>query len=360
MGLIAVPGAGPLLFPGALGTRFGAVPATAAVVSLSAAGARAAILVRCPKAGTLDKFEWMNQSYSGTNTVRHSFQDVDPATGFPDGVVDQFRTGNPGNGLWVTPGLITSDGTDTGTKRTVAKGEILACVIDFSAYTNGTNSIRGLNDTSQLVNQYLASFNGVSWARAGTSSLPLLALKYDDGTYGFLRDWIWPITAITARTLNTGSTPDEIGVKFQVPWDCVVDGAHVMAAVTDDLDVVLYDANDNVLASGSIDKDVISAVTAGIHVVVFPAAATLSRNTTYRLVIKPTTANNVTVYDATGDAVALMAAMPAGANWVMTERTNAGAWTDTTTRTPWLHSLMVSSIGDSASAIALGVSDGLR
>jgi hypothetical protein len=57
----------------------------------------------------------------------------------------------------------------------------------------------------------------------------------------------------------------------------------------------------------------------------------LHANQTYRLVVKPTSASNgVKPFGLVcADATALQYAVPEGSRWQLTERTDAGAWTDT-------------------------------
>ena len=83
----------------------------------------------------------------------------------------------------------------------------------------------------------------------------------------------------------------------------------------------------------------IQGLAAGVYgriVGFFPDVNILTANTYYRLVVKPTTANNITVVDYTFASVALMDAISGGQYCHKTERTDAGAWTDTTTRRPWM------------------------
>ena len=95
--------------------------------TLNASADKYAFIVQCPKAGTLDTFEWRTGAVTNNpdNGIRCSFQTVDATTGYPDGVQDQYRdiTGTISANTWQVPGLITSDGTDVGTKRTATHHE---------------------------------------------------------------------------------------------------------------------------------------------------------------------------------------------------------------------------------------------
>ena len=69
----------------------------------------------------------------------------------------------------------------------------------------------------------------------------------------------------------------------------MVDGVNVYVDADGDCTIVLYDAADAVLATATIDKDVRGAsAAAAIYPLPLSAAVTLTRDTTYRLVCKPT------------------------------------------------------------------------
>ncbi|HXG17179.1 MAG TPA: hypothetical protein VNK50_13085 [Calidithermus sp.] len=356
MALVTIPGA--LVIPDNYWPQVSAPTTTS--VTLSAGTHRAAMIVRVPRAGTLDGFEWMCafHTLSGA-TVRHSFQDVDLSTGNPDGVVDQFRTFLPTSGAWVNPGALTADGTDGGAKRTVARGDLLACVIDFTAFGSGSGQlvVRSLGIASSAVNQWVATFNGTSWTK-NAQQAPILALRYSDGTYAVFQDWVWPLQALNTRVINVNSTPDESGLRFQVPFDCELEGVEAWVLAGADCQIVLYGPTDTVLATVALDPDLRQSGSAARYPLLLPAPVALTRNTTYRLVCKPTTTTGVSVYDFTLPGAAYQAALPGGAEWYLTERTDGGAWTDTTTRRPWGLGLRIGRVHDTGGAGGTG--GGLR
>lgn len=109
---------------------------------IDAAGEKVAIVFRAPKTGTLDRAEFKLDAVTQApvSGLRVSFQDVGAADGNPDGTQDQFRTvpqGSISAGAWVVPGLMTSDGTDGGTKRSVTKGDLIAFVVEFDSFAAG-------------------------------------------------------------------------------------------------------------------------------------------------------------------------------------------------------------------------------
>lgn len=307
--------------------------------TMNASGDRVGFIVQCPKAGTLDKFEVRTGTVGNNpdNGIRYSFQDLD-ASGNPDTVVDQFRdiTSAISTGTWQTPGLITSDGTDTGTKRTVTQGQWIACVMDFVSFV-ASDSLSYATLRSDTISiggiSYVADGSAGSYTKGSTSYFPILALKYDDGTYAnFGPDQVWPVQTINTYTYSSGTVAaDERGMKFSLPVPVRVKGAWFHIDMDNDWEVVLYDSGSSVLESLSIDKDYRQGTGALVnpYYVYFDTAVSLSASTDYRIIAKPG-ASTISLYGLQAPGSAYMSAMPQSTYGVATRRVDAGAWTDAT------------------------------
>lgn len=345
----------------------GAVPSFSAL-TLAASTDKVAVVFRVPRTGTLDKFEWMAGAVSinSGSAVRCSFQDPSTANGDPDGTQDQFRdmagTAVTAN-TWMVPGLITSDGTDGGSKRSVTRGDRLCAVLEYQTFTAADSvAVNTISSFPTIVGfPYPDRQTGGTWTKS--SNYPVIALKYNDGTYEYIAANVWPVegsTAFPALSLNTGSTPDEAGNIFQLPFPCRATGAWVMTnpgAAGRDFDLVLYDSDGSTpLQTTSVDTDVLRTATAPSTVLMhFPTTSALSANTNYRIVFKPTTASNTSTYECVVNAAAIMAALPGGSNWHKTTRSDAGAWTqDTTNR------VMIGLLLDGFDDAAAGSGGGIR
>lgn len=331
----------PAIFPAAMPYSGGDVaPNFTATGAMNASGDRVAFIVRCPKAGTLDKFEVRTGTVSNNpdNGIRYSFQSVDATTGNPDTSVDQFRdiTAAHASNTWQTPGLITSDGTDTGTKRTVSRGEYVACVMDFVSFT-ASDSI-----SYSTLRADAPDIGGASWSADGSSGTyakgsrsfrPILALKYDDGTYAhFGHDNVWPVSAINTYLYNSANaTADERGIKFNFPVPVQVRGAWFYVDMDADWDCVLYDNASSVLASVTADKDFRqgSGAVVAPYFVLFSSSISCSANTDYRIIAKASASAN-SWYSLSAPSSSYMSAMPWGTYGVSTRRVDAGSWTDAT------------------------------
>lgn len=341
MALQEIPGG--LWYPPPLVSALSAL--SLATTTLNAATEKFATIFRVPRTGTLDTCEFRIGTVTNNpdNGLRISFQTVD-AAGLPDGVQDQFRTiaGPFASASWVTPGLITSDGTDTGTKRSVTAGELIAVVIEFESFValDSINIDRLVLSGSDGIGEAeyfsLEDITG-AWVKITATTdagLQALALKYATDGYVNIYEQVYPAETYLSTSYNSGSTPDERAMRFQVPITCVCDGAWVRIDADGDVDIVLYDNADVVLATATIDASQ-RAQTLGMDFVVRWAGVTLTANTTYRLSVRPSTVTSVTLYRFETEDNARMQAAPAGSQFYESSRTDAGAWTDTDNQRPF-------------------------
>lgn len=278
-----------------------------------------------PADGTIEAIGFLVTAENGTSPAYNT------------GIVTVDTSGNPTTSAYGGSAITEAQWTSTGWKwvtlstgATANAGDWAAVHIypsgstpdgsNYAAVAHGGVADGGINHT------YLTSWTPAQYGAP-------MAIKYatTGAIYGF---------ALTSTTtyvaINSGTTPDEAGMLFQVPAAMTCTGARFGAdtlgwgsAAT--ADVVLYSAADAVLASATIsDKDLADP---SDYVNVFWDGVALSAATNYRLVVKPTTSTNgnVTVPKWSVESAAARAMWPEGASWQWTERTNAGAWTDTDT-----------------------------
>jgi hypothetical protein len=194
-------------------------------------------------------------------------------------------------------------------------------------------------------------------AAAKNGAHPIIALKYDDNAI----PWIGspPVSSATvSEAINTGTTPDEIGAVFTVPFSCKVKGAIMrLSGAATTFAMKLYDDADGLLESVTgIDVEQ-GGATAGVggYMGLFDTEVTLTAGATYRLTCLPEDTTNITVYRGIVDASATREAWPGGTAWQKTSRTDAGAWSPTDTQVP-LMSLLISALDDGASGGGGGAS----
>ena len=316
------------------------------VTSLDLTGERLGFVFRAPKAGTLAKVHFGLGAVVDGQTLKVSFQSVVDAGSYnaPDGTVDQFRTvtttTTTDNGTWKITGIMSDDGSDTGVKRVVTKGEQLAIVIEFDATVGDVDFGVGLYVSQTMLQRegYHLFYNGSAWG-SGSNQYPCWALEYDDGSIAYVEGLI-PIQATgsglifkTVASWSSASTPDEQGIYFKFPFKCKIDGAW-FGFEDAPVDIVLYDSDGStVLETVNVDHESHQdPFTKGMGFRPFTAEHTLEADTFYRLVYKGITA--VSTYYFEIATAALMEALIGTLDCYQTERTDAGAWTETTTKLP--------------------------
>lgn len=338
-----------------------AIPGFGSINTLSTAALWCGVVFQVPKTGTLDWFEWRQNANTNTpdNGLRFSFQDVD-ANGVPDNTEDQFAIVTAGfaAGAWLVPaGYMGSTGTGTGTKRSVTRGDWLACVVrienfvasDSVAMSNILASGNfALDIDPQLRYVVTTSNSGTSWVKSA-AGLPSMALRYDDGTYAEISWPFHPASVINSRVYNNSSTPDERGLLFQLPFPARISGVSLRIDIDNACDIVLYNAADAIIASASLTSGR-RVTTSGVNTRVnFNTPVNLSRNVDYRVTVLPTTASSINIYDFDVNVTALLQAVDGGSTWMSTQRTNAGAWTNVNTNRPYI-GLILDGFDDAVSA----------
>lgn len=284
---------------------------------------------------TLDKvgFLFGSVTKAGGSTVTVSLQDMDLTTGPPvrsDNTQDQIYTILNADASFASNTYYTATLTSN---RTVSPGDKLCVVWEYASY-GGADTF---NINAIVTNSPLLMTNGVTRLNTGSyvdrAALTNVHFGFTDGTYGTL-DGNLTYSALGTFTYNSASTPDEYAGSFTVDQNITIDAVFASvrpAGSTSDFDIVLYNGTTSI-GSCSVDAH-------NIPVADYPALCTLSSRiilttgNTYRIAVKPTTANNVSVRYRDVSVAALRAITAYGTNWSSTSRTDAGSWAaDTTTR----------------------------
>jgi hypothetical protein len=311
-------------------------------MTINAAGEKAAMILRIRKGGTIDDIGFLVGTASNAQDLRVSLQDVDTTTGDPDGTQDQYRTvtGIAAN-TYFTTGLVTSDGTDMGTKRTVAAGDLLAIVIEFES-TVGNLNIRDFPDDRLNVNFPYTNLFTSAWAPRDNAAIT--HIHYADGSYetGY---HLYSMDAVFTTTFNSGSTPDERALKFTLPYDCRISGFWHFADIDNDCDFVIYNAagtaEETLAITSAVQENPANGRPAAHY---FATPVEYTKDTIKRLSMKPG-ASNSSSYEFETASDALMAGNQYGTNMILSTRVDAGAWTDDANRRP-MFGLIIDQVHD--------------
>lgn len=246
-------------------------------------------------------------------------------------------SGNPSGSLWAT----NTNGTETfSTSNTlyrtqltadaaVAMGDTIIVMVQVGASRN-FNINR--SPMTVVTNRAFPYPGGPTTTTKIDNSGSPFAIEYSDGAIENHVGGIAGAVTPSSLSVNTGTTPDEVGILFTVPIACRCIGwwAYMAVGANADYDIRLYDVSNTVLASTTMTS-VFSTSTAfrlysgqwdNIN-----SGVLLVPGQSYRVVILPTTANTVICYrfaaynNAFYDSLGLPGAQE-------TTRVNAGSWTE--------------------------------
>lgn len=298
---------------------------------LDAASEKSGYVFRITETGSLRKVGFRTGTVTTGAIMDVRVETVDAATGFPSGTLWATNTNvshtiaDADDNAWLTTAALTADAS-------VTRGDIVAIVISQPAASFGTLNIARANST---YSDWTYSLDFITGAWAKSTRGPTVAVEYSDGSYPLILGSFPMLTSGARAAYNSGSTPDERGIKFQVLAPVRVAGFWL--DMSDPLGgngtVKLYDSDGStVLTSVAWDGDIDSSNTTHTDYGLFPSSVSLLANTFYRLTFLPTTASDTarpTFFSV--QTAAVMDAYLGGQNFHSTSRTDAGAWTDTTT-----------------------------
>jgi hypothetical protein len=340
-------------------------------ILLDAATEKAAFIFPISKAGDLHSvgFRFGTVTQAPVNGLKVSFQDVD-ATGAPDGTIDQYRIVTSGivSNAWLdvgSTGPMTTDGTDGGVKRTVARMDYLAMVVEFANFSAGDSlNISAIvtpgSGTGDLTSNCYGAQYTASWVRNGFW-LPCMALKYSDGSYPF-HPGLFPFKALdTATNYSNTTTLRERALYFKLPFPAKAEHGWVATSVTATRDMILYEGTTQIAACS---MPALSAAPRAAAYFTFASQEALTLNTVYRLSLKPTSAGYIQAVVAEVQDAAMLGHLEGGTDFYLSERDNTGAWTETTTKRPMI-GIGLSAFDDGAGGaggllVHPGMSGGMR
>ena len=246
---------------------------------------------------------------------------------------------------------------------TVARGDIVAVTFGGNGsdvpnwqvfFTTGANA---LENGSRQAPYNVENPSGALWAVSGSLNHPCIAVEYSDGSYSYI-PYTWPVIGSgtvfeNSHTINTGTTPDEVALKFTLTVPMRISGFWMHIDLDNACDVILYDSNDTVVATRSIDANYRRSTSpVGPYMGFYTSSVILKPGVAYRLTIKPTTASSVVVRSVDVASAAVLDQMQGGQAFHYSQRTDAGGWTDTTTRRPFM-GLLIDGLYHNARASSL-------
>lgn len=319
---------------------------------LDAAAERFSAIFKVPKTGNVSHLHFRTGVVTASTTLDVRLETVDGSTGDPSGTL--FGTNTNGSqaslasSTWYRVALTAA--------AAVTRGDFVALTIANS----GSGNLNIVSVNSNFVRAkfpYTDLFAGAgpTWTKSDTA--PCCALEYDDGSFA-ISPGVVPVSNLAGEMIESDTTPDEIALKFRLPGPVRVSGCWLTAnyGAAADFDLVLYDSDGTTaLRTISLDATNKFGAASGLQTYDFGASQALLANTYYRLALKPSSAvNAVTIDVLTVNSAGLMDCFGGGQDFHYSVRTDAGAWSDTTTKRPFL-GLIIDQIDDGTGSGSSGV-----
>jgi hypothetical protein len=295
---------------------------------LDAAAERYANIFRIPKTGTVSHLHFRTNAVTTSTTLDIRLETVSAATGDPTGTLYAVNA----NGAQGTLAANTWYRVALTAAAAVTRGDLVALVVANS----GTGNLSVAAVTSPITRTkfpYGDHFTA-SWTR---NEQPMVcAVEYNDGSFATIPG-LSGFSNLTTTTWNSGSTPDERGLKFRFPFPFRIAGVWAHLDSDNDCELRLYDSNGTtVLETVTIDAQQHYGVAGGLQNYLWPATRELLANTYYRVSVLPTTGSSVAMEHFDVFSAGIMDAHEGGQDFHLTTRTDAGAWTDVLTSRPFI------------------------
>lgn len=311
--------------------------------TLQAIGDYAALICQAEEDATITRVTGYVNARNGTpGTTRVGIQSVNTTTGLP-------------TGTWLGSVDLTTDATNfpattvkewtLSTNATVTRGQYYAIVISAlsGTWNTATDNLQLYVTQGTGVGPSLAVFpytydviNSVAGAKTTLAILPCLGAGSSTTQYRIAHK------PASIGSWNSGSTPNQRGIKFKLPASTVssfkIVGVRMAVGPTNSAstwDLNLYDSSSNVIQSRSFtNQEAFNVSTLLIRDYYFSTTtlATLSPNTDYRIAVQATNASlGCMTYIEMSSATDCSSAFIPGGTYHGTTRAGTGAWTDTTT-----------------------------
>jgi hypothetical protein len=259
--------------------------------------------------GTAGKIYWQAGSpiaFTGAGTtVRVGVQDMDATDttlpGQPDGTFDVYD--DLVGGTDTITALTTQTTTMSSGSKTLNHGDLIAVVFDMTSEDGvATDSVlvQGWSCQGTAGLPRVNTFAAAAWS--SQNQYPIVILEMDDGTLGIL-DGAFPVFHSNGNniTYNSGSSPNEYGLIFQVPFPCKIDAVRLLGTCANgsaDGEIVVYSdplGTPSAMHTHTVDASYHGSTSQRSMTFAFGSEVELAANTNYGVTFKPTTANNVTL-----------------------------------------------------------------
>jgi hypothetical protein len=311
-------------------------------------------VLRAREAATITHLGFRYEQKVGTPpTYRISMQGVSTSSFAPDGTV--LGGGSPASATFTPPNDASWNATwqwiALSNSYALTRGQLFSIVIEHSSGTIDGSNFGQFN--ANIVNVENPQFpyavgataaGPATWSAAFTGA-PLIGYKSAGKVYGY------PVEAIGAVNYSSDSTPDEYALAFTIPsgWANTFTVAGIRANIQTPVlgktvKAILYSGT-TVLQEVTWDTDNVrsAGLGGGLLELMFEDSSltTLNTGTQYRLALQTQqTSTLLNIATLNMDSAADREAWPTGANCYLSTRTDAGAWSDDTTKLPLIQVIL--------------------
>lgn len=307
-----------------------------ATTTLNATTTRLTFVFKARKSQTISAIYFRTGTVTTAQSLKVSLQSV---TGGPPPTPSGTILGATSNGYGTvaSPAATTTYEVTLGENVSLTAGTSYAVVIEWTSTTGTLQIIRRYNSsvvaglTRANGCAYQGTYASSAWSLVeGTSAgvAAVYGLKATSGNWWNPDNVLPPATSITQNsTYNSTSSPDEYGNRIYLPAGTVnalwvnsdADGAGSLLLIND---------GGTTIATGTVTPS--ERIGSSYTMIIAPITPTVISEGWYRVTQQPSTSTNVTRFINTYDS-GQENGRAMGANCYLTQRTDAGAWTDTTT-----------------------------
>jgi hypothetical protein len=282
-----------------------------------------------PATGNVRKIFWGTRAVTTSATMDVRVETVD-ATGLPSGTLWGTNTNAARSGLTANTGYLDTLTADAA----VTRGQFGAVVIKQPTASFGNCQVAAMGTAGATQRYPFCALNAPSGTWTKVAGSPILGLEYDTGAYYEIHGCLPVMDTIGATTTSTGSTPDVSGLRFQVTTPQTFSDVWLWVDADGDFNINLVStAYHQVNQTGILSSLTVSnkdAQTSPILLRLRMPTYALVPGTWYRLIVEPTSATTIVIYEFNLPSLASMDAW-GGANFHYTTAKNPtadGDWTN--------------------------------
>lgn len=245
---------------------------------------------------------WRTGSVTFANagtTVKVGLAAVDTANGPPVRAVNSTNVitfdvaaSLAGGGGGITGSAWQTSVPTTGSK-TIANGDFVAFCVQMTAKGGSDSIVAQCGGQGGVVGVMPTVTTGSSYSN--TTQVPNAVITFSDGVRGYFYGG-YVASSSSTQTWASNSTTKEYGNLIQLPVPAKAYGIVFNAALFGNTDVVLYSDPLGTPAAQktvSVDLNAIGSASAGPYVALFPSPYSMSANTPYAAIVKPTTTTSI-------------------------------------------------------------------